>query len=235
MDGKSMAFLQKEAAKAIAECFESGLNLDNLLQCAVIQVQFYEAMQQSLVEALPPAQPWACESGCAACCRRKVACTIPEVISIAAWLSECSEEEKQRIRADAQHLHDSTAELDDLGRVRAALPCPLLVEQRCSVYEVRPIACRAVYSFDRKACESFFLGHDFATRIPLYDLMAEAHGQMLLGYSRALDKLGLDGGLVELASALLILLNEPDAIDRYLAGEHVFEPAKLGRFRQKPV
>jgi hypothetical protein len=51
----------------------------------------------------------------------------------------------------------------------------------------------------------------------------------------ALDKLGLDGGLVELSSALLIILAEPDAISRYLAGEHPFEAAKLGRFRKKPV
>lgn len=235
MDGKSMAFLQKEAATAVTNCFESGLNLENLLQCAVIQIQFYEAMQLSLVQALPPAQNRACRSGCAACCRRKIACTIPEAIAIAAWLSDRGEDENQRVRAEAQHLHDSTADLDDLGRVRAGLPCPLLVEQQCSVYEARPIACRAVYSFDRAACDSFFLDHEFQTRIPFYDLMVEAHGQMLLGYGRALDKLGLDGGLVELASALLILLTEPDAIDRYLAGERVFEAAKLGRFRQQPV
>jgi len=235
MDGKSMAFLQKEAAKAVTDCFDSGLTLENLLHCAVIQIQFYEAMQQSLVEALPPAKPWACESGCSACCWQKVACTIPEAIGIAAWLSDRSEEEKQRIRADAERLHDTTSALDDFDRVRAALPCPLLVEQQCSVFEARPIACRAIYSFDRKACERFYFEHDFQTRIPHYDLMVEAHGQMLLGYGRALDKLGLDGGIVELASALLILLNEPDAIDRYLAGERVFEAAKLGRFRQKPV
>ena len=56
MDGKSMAFLQKEAGKALADCFASGLSLDNLLNCAVIQIQFYEAMQKGLVETLPPAK-----------------------------------------------------------------------------------------------------------------------------------------------------------------------------------
>jgi len=235
MDGKSMAFLQKEAGKAISECFASGLTLDNLLNCAVIQIQFYEAMQKSLVETLPPAESFQCSTGCTASCNRKVASTNPQAIGNAARLSERDAAEKQRIRAAAQRLHDESAALDDFGRVRTGLPCPLLVDEKCSVYDARPLSCRATYSFDRAACEKLYFGFEFDTRIPHYDLMIEAHGQMLLGFGRALDKLGLDGGLVELSSALLIILAEPDAISRYLAGERPFEAAKLGRFRKKPV
>ena len=62
--------------------------------------------------------------------------------------------------------------------------------------------------------------------------MVEAHGQILLGYGRALDTLGLDGGIVELGSALAIILGESRIVPRYLAGERPFEAAKLGRFRQ---
>jgi Fe-S-cluster containining protein len=181
MDGKSMAFLQKEAGKAIGDSFASGLTLDNLLNCAVVQIQFYEAMQQSLFEALPPAKPIACSAGCDACCRQKIACTIPEAIGIAAWLSEKPAEEQQRVREASRRLHDESAALDDLGRVRTGLPCPLLVDGQCSIYEIRPIACRAAFSFDRPACESFYRGLQFDVRIPHYDLMIEAHGQMLLG------------------------------------------------------
>jgi Fe-S-cluster containining protein len=229
MDGKSMGFLQKEAGKAVADCFATGLSPENLLNCSIVQLQFYEAMQKSLLGALPPEQPFKCGAGCSACCHRKVACTIPEAIGIAAWLSEREEAEKLRIRESARRLHDETAALDDEKRIAGGLPCALLADGVCSVYEARPLTCRAMYSYDRAACERFYFDHDFATAIPHYDLMLDAHAQMLLGYGRALEKLGLDGRLVELSSALLLLLDEPDAVTRYLAGEQLFEPARYGR------
>jgi uncharacterized protein len=229
MDGKAMGFLQKEAGKAVTDCFATGLTADNLITCAVTQIQFYQAMQESLFEAQPPAQPLACAAGCDACCHRKVACTIPEAIGIAAWLSEKPEAEQQRVRAACRSLGDETATLDDLARIRTGRPCPMLVESQCSLYEIRPISCRAHYSYSRPACEAVYREHRFDTQIPHYDLMIEAQGQMLLGYGRALEKLGLDGGLVELASALTIIFDEPGVVDRYLAGERPFEAAKLGR------
>jgi len=229
MDGKAMGFLQKEAGKAVTDCFATGLTPENLINCAVVQIQFYQAMQDSLMAAQPPAEPLACVVGCDACCHRKVACSIPEAIGIAAWLSEKPDSEQQRVRAASRALHDATAGLDDVARIRSGQPCPLLVEGNCSVYEIRPLSCRALYSYSRPACEAVYREHRFDGTIPHYDLMLEAHGQMLLGYGRALEKLGLDGGLVELASALAIILDEPDSVTRYLAGERPFEAAKLGR------
>ena len=229
MDGKAMGFLQKEAGRAVTDCFASGLTTENLVNCAVVQIQFYQAMQESLIEAQPPAETLACAAGCDACCHRKVACTIPEAIGIAAWLSEKPEAEQQRVRTARRALHDATAGLHDVARIRSGQPCPLLVEGNCSTYEIRPLSCRAHYSYSRPACEAVYREHRFEAPIPHYDLMIEAHGQMLLGYGRALEKLGLDGGLVELASALSLILEDPAIVTRYLAGERVFETAKLGR------
>jgi Fe-S-cluster containining protein len=229
MDGKAMGFLQKEAGKAVTDCFATGLTAENLINCAIIQIQFYQAMQDSLIEVQPPSQALACAAGCDACCHRKVACTIPEAFGIAAWLSEKPEAEQQRVRTACSELHEATAGLDDLARIGTGRPCPMLVDRRCSLYEIRPITCRAHYSYSRPACEAVYREHRFDGSIPHYDLMIDAHGQMLLGYGRALERLGLDGGLVELASALTIILDEPDVMTRYLAGERPFEAAKLGR------
>ena len=229
MDGKAMGFLQKEAGNAVTDCFASGLTADNLISCAVTQLQFYQAMQQSLFEAQPPSGALACAAGCDACCHRKVACTIPEAFGIAAWLSEKPEAEQQRVRAACRSLHEETGGLDDLARIRTGRACPMLVEGDCSAYEIRPISCRALYSYSRPACEAVYRELRFDGTIPHYDLMLDAQGQMLLGYGRALEKLGLDGGLVELASALTIIFDEPDVAARYLAGERPFEAAKLGR------
>ncbi|MGB8841109.1 MAG: YkgJ family cysteine cluster protein [Aliidongia sp.] len=222
-----MAFLQKEAGKAVTDCFESGLTLDNLLNCAVVQIQFYEAMQASLFEALPPTAPLQCESGCTACCHRKVACTITEAIGIAAGLDDREDDDRGRIQAAARLLHERTARLDEAGRIRSGLPCALLANGKCDIYGARPISCRATYSSDRAACEKLYFRFGFDTHIPHYELMTDAHGQILLGYGRALDRLGLDGGIVELNSTLAVIADDPGAIARYLAGEHPFEAAKL--------
>jgi Fe-S-cluster containining protein len=232
MDGKSMAFLQKQAGQAVTDCFASGRALDNLLHCATVQIQFYDAMQRSLLDAVPATEPFSCAAGCAACCHRQIVCTIPEAIGIAAWLGDG---EKTRVQAAARQLHDETARMDESQRIRTGLPCPLLVDGQCSVYETRPLACRALYSFDRQACDRLYRDFAFETKVPRYDLMIEAHGQMLLGYGRALDRLGLDGSLVELSQALRIILDAPDAITRYLAGEKPFEAAKLGREALTPL
>jgi len=229
MDGKAMGFLQKEAGKAVANAFATGLTADNLVNCAVVQIQFYEAMQESLFEAEPPSPPLACAPGCDACCHRKVVCSIPEAIGVAAWLGEKPAAEQQRVLAASRALHDATAALDDIERIRTQLPCPMLVESKCSIYEIRPLSCRANYSFSRPACDAVYRELRFDGAIPHYDLMIEAHAQMLLGYGRALEKLGLDGGLVELASALKLILEDPGVIGRYLAGERPFETAKVGR------
>jgi Fe-S-cluster containining protein len=231
MDGRSMAFLQKKAREVIQACFATGPTRENLVSCAETQFRFYEAMEASLSEAAPAAAPIACTSGCAACCYQKVACTIPEAISVALELSKHGETEIQAIGAAARRLHDETSQLDDLGRVRSTLPCPLIQDKACAVYDARPLACRSTYSFDRRACERFYFNFAFDVALPHYDVMNEAAGQMILGFSGGLDAAGLDGGLVELSSALAIILEDPQIIDRYLAGEHVFEPAKLGRFR----
>ncbi|MEI9986538.1 MAG: hypothetical protein WDN69_27225 [Aliidongia sp.] len=80
----------------------------------------------------------------------------PKRSAIAAWLSEREEAEKQRIRDSARRLHDETAALGDEMRIAGGLPCALLADGVCSVYEARPLTCRAIYSYDRAACERFF-------------------------------------------------------------------------------
>lgn len=97
----------------------------------------------------------ACREGCAWCCFIPVTTTGPEVDL--AW------------RYAREHLSET-----ELGtvRMRAASepgeqlePCPFLIGDRCGVYPVRPLACRAWNSTDATACQrAHELGHD---RVPI--------------------------------------------------------------------
>lgn len=76
----------------------------------------------------------ACGKGCSACCKMNVSISAIE----AERLSAASGRRMAALLHPIRHPEDRYA-----GEA-----CPFLVDDACSVYEVRPYACRAHYSFD---------------------------------------------------------------------------------------
>jgi Fe-S-cluster containining protein len=88
-----------------------------------------------LAEVAQTAAPFvACGKGCSACCKMNVSITSVEAERLAAVSG------KPVVRPP----HPMTHPEDKFSGV----PCPFLVEDACSVYEVRPYVCRAHFSFD---------------------------------------------------------------------------------------
>jgi Fe-S-cluster containining protein len=75
-----------------------------------------------------------CSKGCAGCCKMNVSITSIEAQRLAAVSGKTMVD----VRSPVTH---SEAEF-------SGIPCPFLVDEVCSVYEVRPYACRAHFSFD---------------------------------------------------------------------------------------
>jgi hypothetical protein len=167
----------------------------------------------------PPRAPLACREGCAWCCHRRVGAAAPEVLRIVAYLRETLSPEQwqsllERVQSAAEH------------RRGAASPCPLLVENRCSAYPVRPLTCRGFNSSDALRCE-LALDSDSGVEAPVYWPQQRLAAFVLDGLRAGLEESRLDAGLLELTAALRIALETPDAEERWLAGESVFGPARL--------
>jgi Fe-S-cluster containining protein len=83
----------------------------------------------------------ACKAGCAACCHMNVTVSALEAKQITAATG------RRASQIDVTRSHD-LAEFD-------GVPCPFLLDSKCSIYEVRPFACRRHVSFDTNAywCE----------------------------------------------------------------------------------
>lgn len=88
-----------------------------------------------------------CGPGCGNCCTLTVNCTLAEAVAIAAGLDDKQgpqvEATVARIMAHAQRSDDARAFLT--GYKQAVGPCPFLDEEsNCTIYAVRPLACRAL-------------------------------------------------------------------------------------------
>ena len=174
--------------------------------------------------------PLACAAGCSYCCHSStVHASTPEILRIAAWSKEHhTPEELEALKARATAVAARIAPLDLGGRAREKVACPLLdpASGRCSVYEVRPIACRAYHSGSVEACKR---AHDDGEANPVLPIdpplfhVAHAHG---FGMMTALVSEGLDAGPYDLAAALPVAL-ESELDERWLAGEKVLPHTRL--------
>lgn len=126
---------------------------------------------------MPNPPTLACSRGCSACCHLPVAIP-PGMADLMARhiLQRWPEAEVKallvRLRADAEA---EAATPDPLQRRR---PCPLLdADGGCSIYAVRPIACRAFTSSSARRCHETIFGAEpggVAQHPPLYRLHREA-------------------------------------------------------------
>jgi Fe-S-cluster containining protein len=112
--------------------------------------------------------------------------------------------------------------MSNLQRAEAALPCALLMNDRCSVYPVRPLACRKCHSTDAGVCERSFKETANSLSIPMFYSVFERLRHVQDGLLAGLSEAGLSADLSELTTALRIALETPDAAERWLRGEKVF-------------
>jgi hypothetical protein len=163
-----------------------------------------------------------CRKGCDFCCHVNVTVTVLEAVRIAAALAAGRQPQRQsEILATAERLAGRDAE----GRQALRAACPLLVDGACSVYEIRPLACRALLSQSARSCEAHFAAvgpGGRGTSLPSLVTPRLIAAGFVSGEMAAMQDLGLAGHLVELTASLALMLGEPTALPRWLAGEDVF-------------
>ncbi len=124
-----------------------------------------EAHRLEVQRTLSNGAALSCREGCAACCRMLVPVSVPEALALREAIAGWPEERRARV---AQRLDEARKRLEQAGllpTLRALadapsqvtdeeaepvnrayyalrLPCPFLEEERCSIYEHRPAACR---------------------------------------------------------------------------------------------
>jgi hypothetical protein len=176
----------------------------------------------------PPGERPMCRAGCSWCCHVLVAVAAPEAFAIARYLQHEAPADLAALLATAVvELDDRVRGLDADERAVRRLPCAFLLDGKCAIYPVRPLLCRGWNSLDVVACRENYRQPDIKP-ITVYALQRRLAVQAASGVDTALEEVGLGGGTdLELIAAVRIALEELDAAERYLAGEPIFEPAKV--------
>lgn len=186
---------------------------------AVLRLLVFGRAQQTIDEVTANAPQLGCKAGCAWCCYQNVEVTIPEAILIAAHLAGPDDPRRARVAEAAASL----AGLDADARRRTGKPCPLLVDNRCSVYEDRPLMCRGLMAADGEACRrAYDPAGDGDAPLALYPLAQYFILGDQAGMRGILKDMQLQHDRVEMTGAVAAILADPDIVERWLGREKAF-------------
>ncbi len=195
---------------------------------AALTFQLYRDAVAQAEARIPPSGPRACRPGCAYCCHLKVAVSPAEAIRLAEALrASLDDAALDALRARVRATVERTRGLDASAHADLRLPCPVLDERgQCLGYAARPTSCAGATSYDAARCrEAFQSVTNEDVPIPHYGPERRAAGAARAGLTAALFGKKLDGRVLELGSALAILLEDPEARGRWERGEPAFEEA----------
>lgn len=187
--------------------------------------QAYESFARSVACEAQQGTPVACHGGCASCCTIRVAATAPEILNVArqirAFPHKLSSELTRRIVAADR----ATRTLDQQQRMASNLVCPLIEDDHCVAYAVRPLACRGHASYNEEVCRDALKGG--ASEVPVSALHLTVRSLVQNAMQSALRDAGLAWGSYELNQALQIALCDETCERAWMAGVDVFAPALM--------
>jgi Fe-S-cluster containining protein len=166
----------------------------------------------------------ACKRGCSYCCHLRVEIRPHDAFVMAQYVRvKFNTEQRARVLARTEDVLARIAALTPDEHIRAGLPCALLEDGVCSVYEARPATCRKYSSVSVDTCRNAF---NYAAA-PLtgeieHEQVRMAGNAVALGYAKGLEDAGYDAALYELHYALHSALTNPKAEARYRKGKRPF-------------
>jgi Fe-S-cluster containining protein len=168
--------------------------------------------------------PIACRIGCTFCCFNQVEVTPPEALLIGNYVAQnFSSEAKDGLMARVNRALNFKAgkSKKKIARLRHKLPCPLLQDEKCSVYAVRPLVCRAMHALVAGACETELRQAKLGPG-EFYAHRYEFAWSISSGLQNGCREAGCQTGVLDLDAALRDFFRQGKAGERWLAGKQVF-------------
>ncbi len=183
---------------------------------------------KALKEQDPPSLAPACSAGCYYCCVVQVQVLPIEALHLANHLK--TNRSKEEIEALTSNLTDFGAKVRGLTPNQQSalkMSCPFLVDDMCSVYEARPVACRSANSTDAKKCQAALEPEVSLSTVETYLHQSKICRQASKALATALGDCGLNSAVLELTSAVGTALGHEDAVGAWRRGEPVFDNSQV--------
>ncbi len=166
----------------------------------------------------------ACKAGCAYCCYYKVEVRAHEMFIIKEHMqSNWTQVQINQVLAEAETNSTLIKTLTQEQHLATNIKCPFLMENKCSIYSVRPYKCRNFHATDASACEESFNDPDNLTIensfVESIAMFGNAHSQ---GFEKAIKSSGLDFRAYDFNTALIEVFAEPSALKRFKRGKKTF-------------
>lgn len=174
----------------------------------------------------PDAATLACKAGCSWCCHFSIDVRPVEVLNILEFVSrEFSASERQRIRREAEFNGTQLRPLDELARMQRNVKCPFLNDGRCTIYAVRPQACRNYHATDAEGCRRSFEQPDNLDIDPAYaPLVYQSGNAQVDAFAKAMREAVYDVDAYEMNLALTDALADSAGVRaRFHAKQKVFD------------
>ena len=218
-DLTTLVFLTRRLIKILA-------NKNNKFRASDTAKEAQAAFKRTLAQGMPAT---ACAKGCSHCCKSYfVSACPPDIFRIARHIRD---NHKADFEAELDRIcaaENNTRNVSHTARYNERLPCSLLIDDACSVYEARPTACRGWASTDVKACENR------EDDIPVPEVYRESRRAIDHAVRATLKHHGRDKRSFELNHAVRVALEDPDSEARWLNGEDVFKDVQVDQSVRDP-
>lgn len=202
---------------AIAAVEQVALNRLSANRSLTFAIAFIAKLQDGVDQVVHTAsaqgQKLDCRAGCSHCCSARVEALEAEIFQIARELKKLAPE---KLAALVARLQEHAAAARDVSVWDYRIRCPFLTENLCSIYPVRPAACRKAHSLDVEKCA--LPGAEIPQSLNIA-LKTEA---LMKGTAQAYGKVDLPASGHELGQAVLLALTDETAESRWYEGEPVF-------------
>ncbi|MEX3917855.1 YkgJ family cysteine cluster protein [Paraburkholderia sp. BR10872] len=186
-------------------------------------IAFYRRMDARMGEAT---EPIACAAGCSYCCYYHVLVTGAEAITLAEHVDRLPEPRRTEVRKAIEQTATRVSAMAREEYLRTNVPCAFLNGGRCSVYSVRPTACRGFHSRDASVCEEAF-DNPLSDPPNQYDPAREA---VKIGFKNAVlaaqFRAGADATSYEMHGAVAEALKNGSSTKRWRSGKLSFPTVK---------
>lgn len=213
---------------AIGEYERSANDIGKLKTTLAPLTRSYARFDKIIATAIDesPTKP-ACKAGCSYCCYYKVEVKAHEMLLIHAHMK------KNLAPALTAQILNSAAENADIIRTLSPkehlarnIKCPLLIDNQCSIYEVRPFRCRSFHAVNAESCAASFANpNDFSIATELIEEVSHYSDALSQGFEAAAMDSGYDHRTYDLTTALLEVFADDSVEKRYKRGKKVFKTA----------